>query len=192
MTAKRYRAEHWIRRNQDELAHYARAFAERMIPAFANLDEEAERIRNEAFARISTDARLLDDNGLPRLPNPPTGEYPAVRLEKHMHDLGADLTAFKSWSSIDQLRLVANVVKHGEGRSAEELKRRNPERFGRQQPPELRGVPTSLPAMPLIGQALRLTEEDFERYRATLLQFWDELAEALVPVCCPAAPSDAN
>ena len=64
MTTKRYQAEHWIRRNQDELGHYARAFAERMIPAFANLDEEAEKIRHEAYARIAAEATEWDDEGL--------------------------------------------------------------------------------------------------------------------------------
>ena len=94
----------------------------------------------------------------------------------------------KNWSLIRQLRRVANTVKHGEGRSAEQLKKSNPELFGRQQPSGLRGIPSPLPAMPLIGQGLQLTEEDFERYRAALMQFWDELAEALVPVCGPAPP----
>lgn len=37
-----------------------------------------------------------------------------------------DLKILKSWTSLDELRLVCNVVKHGDGHSAIELLKRNP------------------------------------------------------------------
>ena len=42
-----------------------------------------------------------------------------------------------------------------------------------------------MPVMPLAGQGLYLSADDFERYRSALFGFWNELAEALLPICGP-------
>jgi hypothetical protein len=42
---------------------------------------------------------------------------------------GIVIYQFKSWPKIDELRLVANVVKHGDGLSCEQLKKLRPEMF---------------------------------------------------------------
>jgi len=79
--------------------------------------------------------------------------------------LDVDLKAFCSWGVIDEMRLVANATKHGEGRSADDLRRIRPELF---QYPALRRdnedfvhFPLELP---LGGEGLYITEEDFRRY----------------------------
>jgi hypothetical protein len=51
-----------------------------------------------------------------------------------------DLHTLRSWSTIDELRLLANTTKHGEGGSAERLKQRRPELFRN---PILRSVGSS-------------------------------------------------
>jgi hypothetical protein len=43
--------------------------------------------------------------------------------------LGIDIESAPSWSTIDELRIVANVVKHAEGNAAERLQRVNPDLF---------------------------------------------------------------
>jgi hypothetical protein len=43
--------------------------------------------------------------------------------------LGLDVTTLSSWPLMDELRLVANVVKHGEGGSAAQLRQMRPDLF---------------------------------------------------------------
>jgi|SRR5215472_13366004 len=43
--------------------------------------------------------------------------------------VGVDLRALNSWNSINELRLLANVVKHAEGNSSEELRELRPDLF---------------------------------------------------------------
>lgn len=71
---------------------------------------------------------------------------------------------------VDQLRLIANSVKHGKGRSTDALYKMNPIFFD--------GDPIYMsrtPLLPLIGQGLKLTESDFNVFKDCLEQFWNEL-----------------
>ncbi len=129
--------------------------------------------------------RLMDDNGLPQPKAPASHKYHFERLKEQLKELKVDITRFASWSAVDELALVANTVKHGEGPSKEKLRKLNPCLFAVQYPSGHRGVPRAIRSLPLAGQGLYLTEDDFSRYHSALVQFWGELAEALVPVCCP-------
>lgn len=94
--------------------------------------------------------------------------------------LGLDFTSLSSWPLIDELRLVANVVKHGEGGSATELRKRRPDLFVY---PTLRGqvdpIETLRVEATLFGQDFFVTKEEFEAYHKGSVAFWTELAEAL-------------
>lgn len=129
--------------------------------------------------------RLMDDNGLPEPKAPQSQKYHFDRLKDHLKELKVDITGFASWSVVDELALVANTVKHGEGPSKEKLRKMNPNLLAVQDPSGHRGLPGTIRSLPLEGQGLYLTEDDFCRYHSALVLFWDELAEALVPVCCP-------
>lgn len=48
---------------------------------------------------------------------------------KELRGIGIDVTEFKSWERINELRLVANVTKHAEGWAAEDLRKVNPSLF---------------------------------------------------------------
>jgi hypothetical protein len=42
-------------------------------------------------------------------------------FQKRMKAVGIEITTFSSWAKVDELRLLANTVKHAEGDSAHEL-----------------------------------------------------------------------
>ena len=92
---------------------------------------------------------------------------------------GLDVKTLQSWRTITELRLVANVVKHAEGRSCGELRGRRPDlfvhpslRLGRDS--ELAGI---VPVYrPLGGDSIYVTEADVSRYRDELVAFWHEFA----------------
>lgn len=94
--------------------------------------------------------------------------------ERHFH---LRLDSMPSWSAVDELRLVANTVKHAEGGSARQLRDRRPELF--QDPiirallPDARGSKLPL-SSPLAGD-LYVTEEIFREYSDAAKRFLKEL-----------------
>lgn len=93
-----------------------------------------------------------------------------------------DVEKFSSWQTINEMRLVANTVKHAEGKSAIDLRKirpdlfRNPilETFG----PKLSGNFRRL-YMPLAGEDLYLSIEDLKKYGEAIGRFWDEMISAM-------------
>lgn len=98
-------------------------------------------------------------------------------------DVSIDVTAFTSWSTIDELRIVANTIKHAEGGSATILRSRRPDLFVH--PAEREGsISPATPfksriRKPLFGEDLYLTTDDFSRYSEGVISFWFELADAM-------------
>lgn len=91
-----------------------------------------------------------------------------------------ELTQFPSWSLIDELRHVANTTKHAEGSSEKQLRSIHPELF---QNPILRkdhpNVPVfSMPVhVPLGGEGLYITGDDFRKYHKATLDLFGWLLE---------------
>ena len=97
------------------------------------------------------------------------------RLEK----FGINIKNFSSWPKIDELRWVANAVKHAEGDSSHKLREIRPDMF---QHPLLSQVfdPPALPMFqPLIGDGLYVSLQDIKNYRDHLARFYQELTNAL-------------
>ncbi len=92
-------------------------------------------------------------------------------------ELGIAIKQFKSWSKIDEMRLVANTVKHAEGGSANQLRNRRPELF---KLPFSRRAGTDFGPLrvraPLFGDGIWINRDDFTEYHAVSLAFWNELA----------------
>lgn len=90
-----------------------------------------------------------------------------------------DLQQFPDWWVIDELRLVANSTKHGEGPAAKQLREKRPELFVY---PALRKddlntfVPSPL-SLPLGGDGLYVTGDEFRRYHKTVLDFFEWLKQ---------------
>jgi hypothetical protein len=99
-------------------------------------------------------------------------------VEYYRDHLNVDLTEFDSWDVIEEMRLVANATKHGEGPSAEKLRGVRPELF---QYPALRvnnekvgHFPLELP---LGGECLYITADDFRRYEEAASRLFDFVIE---------------
>ena len=81
-----------------------------------------------------------------------------------IENLEIDIRTAPTWPKVYELNLVANVVKHAEGRSAEELRQRNAVYFRH---PGMRSetfasIPeTDLPVQgPLMGEDIYVTKDD--------------------------------
>ena len=93
-----------------------------------------------------------------------------------------DLDTLPSWPAIKELRLLANAVKHAEGKSAAGLKEVRPQLFA---DPSLAmggvtdfGIPRSI-FVPLAGRDIYVTRDDLARYRSAIATFWKEFGEAI-------------
>jgi hypothetical protein len=100
--------------------------------------------------------------------------------------LKVDVKSCPHWQRVDELRLVANVVKHAEGHSAQDLRAVNPLLFDHAllRQPEYSGIPkTQMPVRePLAGDDLFLIKEDYDAYVGVLVHFWHWLADAIAPL----------
>ncbi|HEV3483009.1 MAG TPA: hypothetical protein VGR97_11865 [Candidatus Acidoferrales bacterium] len=90
-----------------------------------------------------------------------------------------DLKQFPSWPLIDELRLVANTVKHAEGSSETQLRRIRPEIFQRpliREDPNISAFPMPV-HVPLGGDGLYVTGDDFRNYHKAVLCLFEWLVE---------------
>lgn len=94
---------------------------------------------------------------------------------------GIDTRKFVNWGMLyDELRLVANVVKHADGWSSQELKSHNPDLFFRVEPgPRIGSVDKKPVYQPLFGEGLYITIEVFRSYTNAVTDFWRELSSAI-------------
>jgi len=100
------------------------------------------------------------------------------RLLRH----GVDVKSLVSWPLIDELRLVANTVKHAEGDSASDLHSRRPELFIAPQVADLPFLGSKAVArvfQPVMGEDVYVSIDDIKRYAIAVEQFWSELSDAM-------------
>lgn len=112
------------------------------------------------------------------------GLLPLAALRDWLRDeVGVDITRAPSWNRLHELELLANVVKHAAGRSADELRARNPDYF--RQPllreAAFRDIPTSERPVetPLTGEDIYVTKADYDRFLEAVLAFLEWLAAEL-------------
>jgi len=98
------------------------------------------------------------------------------RLSTH----GIIVEKFNSWSKIDELRIVANTVKHADGTSAEELKSKRPDFFSKSSDSPVIGFSAAGPVLtPLAGDSVYITQIEFKKYVNSVKEFWREMCTAL-------------
>jgi hypothetical protein len=89
-----------------------------------------------------------------------------------------DLMQFSSWSVIEELRLVANTTKHAEGSASKQLRTKRPELFVypllRKDDPNTLALHTPV-SLPLGGDGLYVTGDDFCKYHKAVLDLFDWL-----------------
>lgn len=98
---------------------------------------------------------------------------------------GIDPTKYASWETLNDLRLVANAVKHGDGSAVESLKRRRPALFthpaNRQWYTEagmdaMEMVQYHKVYQPLAGDDLYVTDEEIVEFFDAAEAFWEQIA----------------
>ena len=87
---------------------------------------------------------------------------------------GVAIEHFGCWSKLDELRLLCNVIKHGDGKSAAQLLRRTPALF--QEPYRVKPFPFPIPST-LLDETLDLSEVVFITYGKAVASFWEEVPE---------------
>ncbi len=99
--------------------------------------------------------------------------------KKRLLDLGLDVTQFSGWAAIEELRLLANCIKHGEGTSCEQLAQSRPDLFERPTVGPRFRSPRPFVERPLGGEGVYFSVEEFQEKAALLERFWLELAETI-------------
>lgn len=99
---------------------------------------------------------------------------------ERLKSAGVDIGKFSSWGKVDELRLLANTVKHADGYSTDELKIRRPDLFEHPNTKSL-GL-SSLEGTrriytPLSGNEIFVTIGELKEYCLSLVTFWSELED---------------
>ena len=114
-----------------------------------------------------------------QLQGPPKGSNARDQLSKFLDHLAIDIEQLNGWSDVEELRLVANSVKHGDGSSSIQLRQLNPKLFQLYQNDPSPYSRFHRFIRPLAGEGLYLTPDDFNRYAHALTEFWQSLLSAL-------------
>jgi len=84
-----------------------------------------------------------------------------------------ELGALKGLKEIDHLRLLANVIKHGEGESASELRKKRPDLIKAYDDLDL----LELYGSSLLEKALNINQDTLKDFGSAIEQFWDSFPE---------------
>ena len=206
-----------------QLKYYQTSISDRVLPAFSQIESEAEDFERRETERLqsivnpemdhSRFAELIQDRAIDyyislrdvrqgivnlltaglyhlfeqqmtqlvktfaHLPASTQKLFPRFIEIMKVHNCSAE--SLPNWDLLcNELRLVANAVKHGPGPSADELAVRKPDYFR----PEHMKSDSTFDARghhaikPIAGEGLFLSEDDFTRYAAALIEFWDSFS----------------
>jgi len=84
-----------------------------------------------------------------------------------------DLSTLRGLKEIDHLRLLSNVIKHGEGESANELRRKRPDLIKSYDDVEL----LELYGSSLLEEVLTINQDTLKDFGKAIEQFWDSFPE---------------
>lgn len=84
-----------------------------------------------------------------------------------------DIASLKGLKQIDQLRLLCNVIKHGEGASADDLRKKRPDLIKTQDDIELLDLYESS----LLDEVLEISDKTLVEFGNAIKDFWDSFPE---------------
>lgn len=116
-------------------------------------------------------------DGAFRIPEPRDTKLSVV-ADWYQRHLGLSLQSLPDWTHVDELRLLANAVKHAEGGSARELRQRRPDLFiDPSIPPELVPHAAMRPRLraPLAGDELYVTPQILRTYSDRAVSFFESI-----------------
>ena len=127
-------------------------------------------------------ASLCHDGGFKV--SPPTDSNIDKVAKWYRVQLRLDIRTLPTWTLIDEFRLLAHTVKHGEGRSSRLLKMKRPELFC--DPSLMRAFPdlefreyflNKTVAAPLAGDDVFVSEDLLRKYAVGVVSFFGEIAD---------------
>ncbi len=94
-----------------------------------------------------------------------------IKIKYKFHNV--EIEQFSCWTRIEELRLLCNVIKHGDGDSAKRLRKIKSDMFKQEDEVDyMEAYKTTL-----LQETLNITEITLNNYREALLSFWDEIPE---------------
>lgn len=99
------------------------------------------------------------------------------KAEKSLAAAGISVQPPLTIGAMNELRLLANTVKHGEGRSSNDLKILRASLF------DTDAFGDGMRLEPLAGHGIRLDVEQLRAYGATIVKYWVAIADQLDPPC---------
>lgn len=134
-----------------------------------------QQVRKFVFEEVTRTHKFIDKNG-----NEVAFAGFCTRgiddIKDEFKEFGQDLEKLNSWSKIEELRLLANVIKHGDGWSATKLKQLRPDFFDS-------GVMSTdlldLYKTTLGERVLNIEDCEYKIYCDAIVQFWDDLPDVL-------------
>ncbi|MEC5241186.1 hypothetical protein P9C03_28225 [Bacillus mycoides] len=99
------------------------------------------------------------------------------KIKESFLGFNVDVANLSCWDKINELRLLANVIKHGPGGSSEDLLKIRPDIF------DCSHVSTNLLDLyqtTLNDVVINISDKDFEMYANALIDFWGELPDRMV------------
>ncbi|HDR6822038.1 TPA: hypothetical protein QCV77_005645 [Bacillus thuringiensis] len=100
-----------------------------------------------------------------------------AKIKRFFLEFNVDVTTLSCWDKVNELRILANVIKHGPGGSAEELLIIRPDIF------DSSHVSTNLLDLyqtTLNDVVINISDQDFKMYANALSDFWGELPDRMV------------
>jgi len=94
-------------------------------------------------------------------------------IKKILIFYGVDFSSLKGLKEIDHLRLVCNVIKHGEGSSAEELRKKRPDIIKKYDEDEL----LELYGSSLLEEVLGISDNTLKEFGKAIKDFWESFPE---------------
>lgn len=97
-------------------------------------------------------------------------------IKEEFRKCDVNLQDLEVWEKIDELRILQNVVKHGDGNARKKLQRIKPD-FFRQIDEETSAIDYHFTT--LNEQVLNVSDDELTVYSEALMEFWDELPERM-------------
>ncbi|GIP44453.1 hypothetical protein J45TS6_29120 [Paenibacillus sp. J45TS6] len=88
-----------------------------------------------------------------------------------------DITKTEAWSEIRELKFLANTIKHGDGESADKLRKIRPDFFTSEYFDDPVDLLKLNGAVLLDGYTIKAHESDLYNYIIAVQKFWDEMPE---------------
>jgi hypothetical protein len=95
------------------------------------------------------------------------------KIKEKFKFYNVDIESFSCWPQINELSLLCNVIKHGDGYSAKELRKIKPTLFKQEEGTDHMEIFKTT----LLEETLNINEMTLQNYRKALLSFWDEIPE---------------